>query len=141
MTCLPMTVFYGSLALLALSAAPAPQKGIDPATVAAYEEIGGIYGGFSATPDDFGSYFHAGRDYAENGLPGFRFLAFPATALPKVGVPFGLDLSQSYPPNEKPRVTDTELKKLVGLNNLTSLHMRQTGVTDKGLKDLAGFKN
>ena len=73
-------------------------KGIDPATVAAYEKIGGHYGGWQ---QDTG-HFTIGAEHAANGLPGFSFvIAFsnhdlPTGAkLPDAAVPFGLVLRPS----------------------------------------------
>jgi Leucine-rich repeat (LRR) protein len=106
---------------------PAVFQGIDPATVAAYERLGAIYGTMGPLP---ALDFHIGRDQAEKGLPGFRFLFAPPAKLPQVAVPFGLDL---------PTTTAAELKNLAGLKNLIAL--RISGVTDVRLKDLAALKN
>jgi hypothetical protein len=54
--------------------------------------------------------------------------------LPPVDVPFGLKLSGFA-------VTDTGLKKLKELKNITWLDLGFTSVTDTGLKELKGFKN
>src|SRR5580765_529639 len=78
-------------------------KGIDAATVAAYEKIGAEYGGW--VKSEQGPVFQPGRAKAESGLPGFRFRTFPKETMPPVTVPFGLDLSGS-------NVTDTNLKEL-----------------------------
>ena len=41
----------------------------------------------------------------------------------------------------KKKLTDTGMKKLAALKNLTSLSLSDTKVTDAGLKELAGLKN
>src|SRR5437762_597432 len=86
-----------SVALLGLSAAgmqaqekKAAAKGIDRATVAAYEKLGAVYGGWVIRDDEWG--FLKGEKSAEAGLPGFAFSAFPKSELPEVAVPFGLRL-------------------------------------------------
>jgi hypothetical protein len=76
MTWFPKKAFRGALVMLVLSAAPtlsaapAPQKGIDAETVTAYEKLGAVYGGL--VKQDFGTKFEAGRDPAESGLPAGR---------------------------------------------------------------------
>ena len=64
---------------------------IDPATVAAYEKLGAVYGGYVQTDDSF-FIFREGRENAEKGVPGFRFKQTPRGKLPEVAVPFFLDL-------------------------------------------------
>jgi internalin A len=108
-----------------------PAKGIDAATVAAYEKLGAVYGGW--TKSNLG--FQIGQKHAEEGLPGFAFFeTFPKVKLPEVAVPFGLELSMAH-------VTDAGLKGLAHLKNLTTLELFQTPVTDAGLKELAPLKN
>src|SRR5579862_7561801 len=71
----------------AIDTTPKPtEKGIDAATVAAYEKLGAIYGGY-----DSSHFFQAGRDQAENGMPIFRIHTFLKAKLPEVAVPFGID--------------------------------------------------
>jgi len=53
-----------------------PPRGIDAATVAAYEKLGAIYGGW-VKRESGAIGFQPGRDQAEKGLPGFRFGIFP----------------------------------------------------------------
>jgi len=140
MTTLRLKAFWGCLVLLALSACnrggqqqPDPEdlgpipvqavyQGIDPATVAAYEKLGAIYGtmGTITAPD-----FRIGRDQAEKGLPGFRLGSIPQSKLPEVAVPFGLDLSGT-------EVTDAGLKAVAGLKNLSTLNLSHTLVKDGG---------
>lgn len=109
------------------------RKGIDPATIAAYEKLGAEYGGCQNAAI-FGS-FGVGPKLAEQGIPGFRFKKkFPNAKLPEVAVPFVLDLSDSD-------VTDAGLKGLTHLKNLTALMLWGTKVTDAGLKELAPLKN
>jgi hypothetical protein len=130
-------------------------KGIDAATVAAYEKEGARYGGW--VKHERGTFFHPGRDAAEKGLPGFTFDGgFPYSKLPDVAVPFGLKMNSpnvtdkvlTVSVNLKhltrlelvgAKVTDTGMKELAGLKNLTTLNLFQTLVTDEGLKHLAGL--
>jgi Leucine-rich repeat (LRR) protein len=129
------------LAFLTLSAVPVHGqekqpvgKGIDGATVAAYEKLGAVYGSMIERYPDF----EAGRARAENGLPAFRFKTFPKAKLPEVAVPFGLDLQDSG-------MMDAGLKQLAHLTNLIALDLREMhgdkSVTNAGLKELAGLKN
>lgn len=41
---------------------------------------------------------------------------------------------------DETRVTDTELKELIGMKQLRALSLRQTEVTDVGLRELTGLK-
>jgi hypothetical protein len=115
-------------------------EGIDARTVAAYEKLGARYGGAVKTGSLTSvslQHFEAGKEAATKGLPGFRVspLAdgkFPH--LPKVSVPFALDLGGM-------QVTDAGLKELAGLKNLSFLDLRSTKVTDAGLEHLARLKN
>src|ERR1043165_4306297 len=138
MKALCIIVVSGCVALLALSVTAiqtqkkqAPTKGIDAETVAAYKQLGAKYGYGSKT----GLSFRVGQKNAEEaGLPGVQFKNFPKARLPNVAVPFGLDLAYSD-------VTDTGLKELAPLTNLTVLNLCATKVTDAGLKELAPLKN
>src|ERR1022692_326495 len=94
-------------------------KGIDPVTVAAYENLGAIYG---AMGTDLDPAFREGREHAAQGVPGFRLRTFPQGKLPQVAVPFGLDFTGSD-------VTDKGLKGLAGLTNLAALNLAVTQVT------------
>src|SRR5258708_4870904 len=95
MTCLTCTAFLVlSGAVVQAQEKRATGKGIDAATVAAYEKLGAEYGGW-VKEDAFFS-FKPGRKRAEDGLPGFRIYGpLPITGtLPEVAVPFGLDLGR-----------------------------------------------
>jgi hypothetical protein len=105
-------------------------NGIDPATVAAYEKLGAMYGGWMKR--DIGSTFVPAREYAEKGVPGFSLRTFPMAKLPDVAVPFGLDLAGS-------KATDAAMKELAGLKNLGLLNLAGTRITAAGLKDLAAL--
>src|SRR5262249_4033024 len=105
-------------------------KGIDAATVAAYEKLGAKYGGWGKADDTF----QPGQKYAESGLPGFELRTFPEGKLPDVAVPFGLMLMESD-------VTDAGLKQVSTLKNLTRLNLFLTNVTDVGLQELAKLRN
>jgi hypothetical protein len=106
-------------------------EGVDASTVAAYEKLGGVYGG--VVKDRFGSpRFEAGKEAASQGLPGFRFYSLAdgeVRNLPQVGVPFALDLNFT-------RVTDAGLKELAGLKGLSYLDLRNTKVTAAGMRKL-----
>ena len=113
MTSFPMKAFCGGLVLLTLATASGrgqenkgTGKGIDAETVAAYEKLGAVYGGWVKLYSY--TYFKVGSEHAQKGLPGFQFPTFPSSKLPEVAVPFGLDLSNS-------NVTDAGLKELAGL--------------------------
>jgi hypothetical protein len=86
----------GFVCLFAASGLLRAGEPIDKETIAAYEKLGAVYGGFEA--DEFGSVvFSAGAEVASEGLPGFRFIELPNGKLPRlpdVKVPFGLDLSR-----------------------------------------------
>src|SRR5438067_456040 len=126
-----------SVALLTLSAAgmqaqekKAAAKGIDRPTVAAYERLGAVYGGWVIRDDEWG--FLQGERSAEEGLPGFAFSAFPKSELPQVAVPFGLSFRSA---------DDSQLKRLAHLENLTALDLGHTKVTAAGLKELTKLKS
>jgi RNA polymerase sigma factor (sigma-70 family) len=108
-------------------------KGIDPVTVAAYEKLGATYG--VLVRSDLHIVFTPGDAAAEKSLPAFRFeKEDPKAKLPDVSVPFGLQFASRS-------ITDTGLKELLGLKNLSVLYLGGTQVTDAGLKELAGLKN
>ena len=126
-------VFFGFLAL-PVHAVPIPDDSIGAETVAAYEKIGGVYGGFKL--DGFeGPRFVPGKQAATRLLPGFSIVCAEGNLpeLPPVGVPFGL----AFPM----QVTDVDLKRLNNLTTLTSLNLGGTGLTDAGLKELHKLKN
>jgi hypothetical protein len=145
---------------LAVPAVPAEDKkpegkGIDPATVAAYEKLGAAYGGWVRDHDGF-RQFEKGRQAAEKGLPGFLFTKEPKAALPVVSVPFGLEFCEMADGGLTEvaglksltllqlggtEVTDVGLKELASLNSLTELRLRHTKVKGAGFKELAGLKN
>src|SRR5438093_11086169 len=107
--------------------------GIQPTVVAAWEKAGAKF-----------VWFDKSRQYAVrstkpkdggNALPGFGFFrGAPSefSALPAPGVPFGLIVSQV--------ISDENIKGLGGLRQLVTLIMIGTGVTDAGLKELAGLR-
>src|SRR5947209_8175992 len=101
------------IALFALAAAPAQEKqavgkGIDAATVAAYEKLGATYGGWEKHKFGF-VVFKPGQVATVEGLPGFRFTSRPKAKLPAISVPFGLAFRS---------ITDAGLKELASLKNL-----------------------
>jgi hypothetical protein len=109
MTRFGVMAFFGGLVLLALSAASvhgqatkAPAKGIDAETVAAYEKLGAVYGGWRNNVPM--TWFLGGREKAEQGLPGFRFDALPNSKLPAIAVPFGLHLKNANLPDAGLRI-------------------------------------
>lgn len=122
-------------------------KGIDAATVAAYEKLGAQYGAWVTKRFPTGYQlveFEPGSKHAENLLPVFLMKSLPEN-LPQVAVPFGLDLSRCD-------VTDSKLMGLTGLTNLTALKLRSIrvnlgkttksiSITDAGLAQLAALKN
>ncbi len=157
----PRSFAVGCLFLLGLLAIPAQgretktaARGVDAATVAAYESLGAVYGGWDKkTPL---TQFLPGREQAEKGVPIFRFTRPLPPRLPEVAVPFGLDLTpiavaESQLKNlaglknlvwlRLSHTTDAGLKSLAEIKSLTSLALTKSYVTDAGLKDLAGFTN
>jgi internalin A len=131
--------FLGLITVFAMSATAvqgqekqAAGKGIDAATVAAYEKLGAKYGGWVVNTNS--KAFYPGQQHAEKGMPGFFLRPFPNTKLPDVSVAFCLHLGG-------PEVTDAGLKELASLKNLTMLSLRFTKVTDAGLKELAPLHN
>src|SRR5262245_59873271 len=66
-------------------------KGIDPATVAAFNKAGWRYGGWTKNPRDGGVVF---RNYSRNGHPGFSLPPDVRYGVknkpPEVASPFGL---------------------------------------------------
>src|ERR1051325_6855434 len=66
-------------------------KGIDAATIAAFEKLGAVYGGvYGGWVQEDGARvylatrFREGRKHAKKGLPGFHFAKFPRAKLPDV---------------------------------------------------------
>src|ERR1700722_1783333 len=109
---------------------------IDAETVAAYEKLGGRYGGFSVV--EFGNLkwtFRIAEEEAVKGLPGFYFgYAKEFPKLPPVKVPFGLQLAG-------PNLTDSGAKELRDLTNLTRLYLGGTKIGDSGMKELNNLTN
>lgn len=118
---------------LAIQPIGGERKAIDPDTISAYQKLGAIYGG-GLPHFDFHLVFEPGKDSAEKGVPAFSFKSLPNAALPPVAVPFGLSLGQSD-------LTDSALKEVGRLTNLTWLSLDNTGITDNGLKALTPLKN
>lgn len=104
--------------------------GIDAPTIAAYQKIGGIYGGWH--PKEPFQDFQPGANNAEEGLPGFQVFKFPVADYPPVTVPFGLNFKES-------ELTDDHLKQLISLKKLAALDLTRTKVTDAGMKELAAI--
>src|ERR1043165_6598772 len=102
-------------------------KGIDVETVAAYEKLGAVYGGWIDKEGNRG--FEPGQKHAEDNLPAFQFRQLPTSKLPDVAVPFALDLNFGH-------VTPARVKQVARLNNLTTLSMPFKKVTDEGHKEL-----
>ncbi len=124
----------------------APKRdAIDSDTIAAYEKLGAVYGGFRLNPitwsdEGFRGHleFEPGKDAAAKHLPGFRLSPLRKGGLPgplpAVGVQFGLDFAGTS-------LTDAGLKELKELKNLTALVLLATQVTDAGLIELKELKN
>jgi internalin A len=114
---------------------PPKYKPIDPETIAAYEKLGGIHGGFELE-DDVDCKLVPGKAADGKHLPGFQFVSSdgPLPKLPPVNVPFGLYLGWT-------KLTDENLESLKNLENLTALILVGTQVTDEGLGKLKDLKN
>src|ERR1043166_5006061 len=111
-----------AVALLLLGAAtgraqvPRPaDKDLDPATIKAYADLGGVYGRIVERYP----FFVAAKDKPSEGIPGFRFTKFPNARLPDVAAPFGLDLRECG-------VGDAGLKNLAHLQNLVALDLKDS---------------
>ena len=117
-----------------------------PETIAGFKTAGAIYG--TLYPSQFVSAgSKPGTDIAEVGIPGFKLRTL--TDLPKMEaaspwerrmpclphseVDFGMDLSGT-------QVIDGEMEILMGQDNLISLSLRDTPLTDAALKSLAQFE-
>ena len=131
-----------------------------PADVrAAWEKAGAQVGWMSSpAPRSYGVSFRPGTGKGKPGeVPAFRFLRWQAGVLAKVPAPeqaFGIvvsDTKMNYAGlSELGRfkhlrslsiggMTDKGLKALAGLQQLQSLFLNDTDVTDAGLKELAGL--
>src|SRR5262245_20878550 len=96
-------------------------KGIEVATVAAYEKLGFHYGGW--VDDEWGLTFRRGAEHAERGIPGFSLSNWRMTPLPEVAGPFGFHAMG---------LTDKGLGLLALHKNLTVLEVHD--VSDAGMK-------
>ena len=155
--------------VVALPAVPIPDEAkrgpIDPETIAAYEKLGAVYGGFDVSVYGYPEFF-PGKEAATKRLPGFQFAKLPAALpkLPPVQVSFGIylgdgglrsiwaveltglnelkdlkNLDSLYLRHTK--TSDAELKVLLDLPSLTKLDLSGTDVTDAGLKALKNLQN
>ena len=104
----------------------ADERIIDPETIAAYHRIGGVHGGFWY--GDSSSYYWIYEGNTPVRLPGFKFEKFPKQKLPRVNVPFGLNLDDSD-------VTDADLDALSSIPNLRVVNLRRTHVTYAGVEE------
>ena len=167
----PFRILASSVCIALLTAATAcaqPKKPafkeIDAGTIAVYEKLGAEYGGWISKndrPDLSSASFVSRSDIAEHDypapiLPGFRFRTFPKASLPRVAVPFGLDLSSSNATNAdieemdapdnlvvlnlSSKITGAGLKGLAGFDKLAVLRLGAAQVTGDGIKHLAGVK-
>jgi RNA polymerase sigma factor (sigma-70 family) len=120
------------------------EQGLDADTVAAYEKLGGTYGGM-------GPWFKPGKEAAETELPAFCFPGDLPAPLPDPGVPFGLHVgyyamnrpaAEWVPKNAGTTGTlsDAGLKNLNGLKSLDTLYLYSFSTTNAGMKELAGLK-
>jgi RNA polymerase sigma factor (sigma-70 family) len=114
---------------------PVKYKPIDPETIAAYEKLGGIHGGFELE-DNVDCKLVPGKEADGKHLPGFQFVSSDGSLpkLPPVNVPFGLYLGWR-------ELTDKNLEELKSLENLTTLILIGAQVTDEGLRQLKDLKN
>ena len=74
-------------------------KGINPATIAAYQKLGAVYGGIRQF-NEFHFEFLAGKDNATKYLPAFHFAEDPKTDLPDVDVHRVAEGPTRYGPRE-----------------------------------------
>ena len=106
---------------------------IKPVNVGTKEETGGVHAATIAEYKKLGARFYINQ-IAGIPTPTFEFRDFQKGKLPAIQVPFALDLSHS-------NVTDTDLKEVASLKNLTWLYLFGTKITDAGLKELAVLKD
>ena len=147
MSVLRMMVGVGAALSVWATAAEAQDKkfagrGIDPKIVAAYEKLGGKYGGW-VTQRIAGSNikrFEFGAAAAKARLPGFFFATELNTkppifrdTFPDPGVPFGIGFYQT--------LSNKNVKCLADLKSLTFLQITGDELTDAGLPELAGLTN
>ena len=129
MTSLRTLACGGWIVLFAIAAGAQAQekqlvgKGIDPATVDAYEKLGATYG------IGVDSLIFSFQESASRSLPSFKFRSDPKELLPDVSIPFGLTFFGT-------KVTDAGMKELAGLTQLHTLSLSGTQVTGAGLKEL-----
>ena len=147
--CLTWQGTVGGLAALAVLATcglisfadPPPAKNDPPQplseeTVQAWKKAGAHVGWVSVNPD--GGYFpefYSEKRGRAGEVPAFGFPAWTAGVLPRLPVPGAAFGLNLWDTG----VTDAGLKDLAGLKSLQSLALGGTPVTDAGLKELAGL--
>src|SRR5438045_625564 len=88
LTCGALIIFFTFAAECQGQEQKSMGKGIDPATVAAYETLGATYGG--VVRGRFGYHFIVGPESAQRNLPAFQFKTYLDAKLLDASVPFGL---------------------------------------------------
>lgn len=132
--CIRETVSVLSLCCLTMALkAEDLRKPIEPETIAAYEKLKATFGGFrSDSLTGESNMFSPGKESAAKGLPGFQFRKVTLTKLPSPTTPFGLELNE---------VTDADLAALKGVQNCELLRISSKKVTNTGLKAIQGLNN
>ena len=111
-----------------------PPKPLPEKIVTAWKEAGAEVGWLRVTQDV--SHQFVTQAGKPGDVPAFRFRVWQAGRLAKLPAP--ATAFGLY--LRGTGVTDTGLKELAGLKSLHMLHLSRTQVTDAGLKELAGLK-
>jgi hypothetical protein len=126
--------------LAALPWAKLPPAKLPPELVAAWQKAGARVGWMRVS--EFGTPMFLRDEAGKAGdVPAFQFRPWKRGVLANLlapGVPFGLDLQDV---SIITGVTNAGLKELAGLKSVHTLSLGGTRVTDAGLKELAGLQN
>jgi Leucine-rich repeat (LRR) protein len=116
-----------------MEAARPLRPGPDTAVREAWKKAGAEPGWIDATIGFGNQMFYGAGQRRKDDLAAFRLADSPLTTLkglPSPDFPFGLSLRGA-------KVTDADLKALVPLKHLHTLHLADTTITDAGLKEFA----
>lgn len=111
-------------------------KELDAKVVAAWKKAGAQAGWYGQGADGFWQFTQA-QQKGPAALPGFRWGRFQPGVIDNLPAP----ATPFALVLETSGVTDAGLKELAGFQNLQTLNLNLTKVTDAGLADLAGLKN
>jgi internalin A len=146
-----MKAYVASLIVLGLQMSPLPAadkkespKPLPPEIVKAWSDAGASVGWMKWEDNGApkGPKFHAQEKGEIKAMPVFQFSDWKEgvlVKLPDPGVPFGLSLNLTKKTDAG--VTDAGLKELAGLKSLQELDLDFTKVTDAGLIELASLES